>query len=200
MWDTCTAISGRQFVWFLMSCSMNLLWMCIFPTLRQTSLWFIAVLKFPSYSLFGFLSLKPFEVNDLLQGLNFSKVLNSLVALNKATEGKITVCVRAVFIPSLQTFGLFWSIFLFGHHMNLRCIQLHHAFADLSVSGDTVCVAHSSTSRIKSFDSLNTQSRSLKLLQPQYRSLVSNHVKDKNGNNSKQTATGLEILLCCEKV
>uniref|UniRef100_A0A3Q4HTH6 Rho guanine nucleotide exchange factor (GEF) 7b n=1 Tax=Neolamprologus brichardi TaxID=32507 RepID=A0A3Q4HTH6_NEOBR len=71
---------------------------------------------------------KPFEVNDLLQGLNFSKVLNSLVALNKATE-------------------------------------------DLSVSGDTVCVAHSSTSRIKSFDSLNTQSRSLKLLQPQYRSL-----------------------------
>uniref|UniRef100_A0A3Q2VQ26 Rho guanine nucleotide exchange factor (GEF) 7b n=2 Tax=Haplochromini TaxID=319058 RepID=A0A3Q2VQ26_HAPBU len=55
--------------------------------------------------------------------------------------------------------------------MNLRCIQLHHAFADLSVSGDTVCVAHSSTSRIKSFDSLNTQSRSLKLLQPQYRSL-----------------------------
>lgn len=83
----------RQFVWFLMSCSMNLLWMCIFPTLRQTSLWFIAVLKFPSYSLFGFLSLKPFEVNDLLQGLNFSKVLNSLVALNKATEGKITVCV-----------------------------------------------------------------------------------------------------------
>uniref|UniRef100_A0A669CFC6 Rho guanine nucleotide exchange factor (GEF) 7b n=1 Tax=Oreochromis niloticus TaxID=8128 RepID=A0A669CFC6_ORENI len=36
---------------------------------------------------------KPFEVNDLLQGLNFSKVLNSLVALNKATEGKIAVCV-----------------------------------------------------------------------------------------------------------
>ncbi|XP_039860422.1 rho guanine nucleotide exchange factor 7-like isoform X2 [Simochromis diagramma] len=76
----------------------------------------------------GAFGVEPFEVNDLLQGLNFSKVLNSLVALNKATE-------------------------------------------DLSVSGDTVCVAHSSTSRIKSFDSLNTQSRSLKLLQPQYRSL-----------------------------
>lgn len=76
----------------------------------------------------GAFGVEPFEVNDLLQGLNFSKVLNTLVALNKATE-------------------------------------------DLSVSGDTVCVAHSSTSRIKSFDSLNTQSRSLKLLQPQYRSL-----------------------------
>ncbi|CAI5638115.1 unnamed protein product [Oreochromis niloticus] len=76
----------------------------------------------------GAFGVEPFEVNDLLQGLNFSKVLNSLVALNKATE-------------------------------------------DLSVSGDTICVAHSSTSRIKSFDSLNTQSRSLKLVQPQYRSL-----------------------------
>ncbi|XP_041835068.1 rho guanine nucleotide exchange factor 7b isoform X2 [Melanotaenia boesemani] len=76
----------------------------------------------------GAFVVEPFEVNDLLQGLNFSKVLNSLVALNKATE-------------------------------------------DLGVSGDTVCVPHSSTLRIKSFDSLNTQSRSSKLLQPQYRSL-----------------------------
>lgn len=112
MWDTCTAISGRQFVWFLMSCSMNLLWMCIFPTLRQTSLWFIAVLKFPSYSLFGFLSLKPFEVNDLLQGLNFSKVLNSLVALNKATEGKITVCVWESSIYSISA-----NIWTFLEHL-----------------------------------------------------------------------------------
>uniref|UniRef100_A0A665V9U4 Osteoclast-stimulating factor 1 n=1 Tax=Echeneis naucrates TaxID=173247 RepID=A0A665V9U4_ECHNA len=71
-----------------------------------------------------------FEVNDLLQGLNFSKVLNSLVALSK------------------------------------RCVR-----ADLGVSGDSVCVAHSSTLRIKSFDSLNVQSRSSKQLQPQYRSL-----------------------------
>uniref|UniRef100_A0A8C4IVP7 Osteoclast-stimulating factor 1 n=1 Tax=Dicentrarchus labrax TaxID=13489 RepID=A0A8C4IVP7_DICLA len=74
----------------------------------------------------GAFGVEPFEVNDLLQGLNFSKVLNSLVALNKATEG---------------------------------------------VSEDSVCVPHSSTLRIKSFDSLNTQSRSSKLLQPQYRSL-----------------------------
>ncbi|MEQ2160677.1 Rho guanine nucleotide exchange factor 7 [Goodea atripinnis] len=71
---------------------------------------------------------KPFEVNDLLQGLNFSSVVNSLVALNKATE-------------------------------------------DLVVCGDGVGVPHSSNLRIKSFDSLNTQSRSSKLQQPQYRSL-----------------------------
>ncbi|XP_020564919.1 rho guanine nucleotide exchange factor 7 isoform X3 [Oryzias latipes] len=73
---------------------------------------------------------EPFEVSDLLQGFNFSKVLNSLVALNKATEG-------------------------------------------LGVSGDDGGGApHSSaSSRIKSFDSLNTQGRSSKLLLPQYRSL-----------------------------
>lgn len=76
----------------------------------------------------GAFGVEPFEVNDLLQGLNFSRVLNSLVALNKATE-------------------------------------------DLGGAGDSVCVAHSSTLRIKSFDSLNTQTRSSKLLQPQYRSL-----------------------------
>uniref|UniRef100_A0A673AV94 Osteoclast-stimulating factor 1 n=1 Tax=Sphaeramia orbicularis TaxID=375764 RepID=A0A673AV94_9TELE len=70
----------------------------------------------------------PFEVNDLLQGLNFSRVLNSLVALNKATE-------------------------------------------ESGVAGDSVCIPHSSTLRIKSFDSLNTQTRSSKLLLPQYRSL-----------------------------
>ncbi|XP_071320799.1 rho guanine nucleotide exchange factor 7b isoform X1 [Trachinotus anak] len=76
----------------------------------------------------GAFGVEAFEVNDLLQGLNFSKVLTSLVALSKATE-------------------------------------------DLGVSGDTVCVPHSSTLRIKSFDSLNTQTRSSKLLQLQYRSL-----------------------------
>lgn len=40
-----------------------------------------------------------FEVNDLLQGLNFPKVLNSLVALNKATESKIYVSI-CLAIPS----------------------------------------------------------------------------------------------------
>ncbi|MEQ2254194.1 Rho guanine nucleotide exchange factor 7 [Ilyodon furcidens] len=76
----------------------------------------------------GAFGVEPFEVSDLLQGLNFSTVLNSLVALNKATE-------------------------------------------DLVVCGDSVGVPHSSNLRIKSFDSLNTQSRSSKLQQPQYRSL-----------------------------
>ncbi|XP_068446820.1 rho guanine nucleotide exchange factor 7b isoform X2 [Clinocottus analis] len=76
----------------------------------------------------GAFGVEPFEVNDLLQGLNFSKVLNSLVALNKTTE-------------------------------------------DLGVSEDGECVPHSSHSRIKSFDSLNTHTRSSKVLQPQYRSL-----------------------------
>lgn len=42
----------------------------------------------PFYIIPLFVSFKVFEVNDLLQGLNFSKVLNSLVALNKATEGE----------------------------------------------------------------------------------------------------------------
>ncbi|CAN9498235.1 unnamed protein product [Ophioblennius macclurei] len=78
----------------------------------------------------GAFGVDPFEVNDLLQGLNFTKVLNCLVALNKATE-----------------------------------------VADIGDPGDSVCVPHSSSSRIKSFDSLNTQCRSSKLLQPQYRSL-----------------------------
>ncbi|XP_062236985.1 rho guanine nucleotide exchange factor 7b isoform X2 [Platichthys flesus] len=76
----------------------------------------------------GSFCVEPFEVSDLLQGLNFTKVLNCLVALNKATE-------------------------------------------DLAVSEDSVFESNSSTSRIKSFDSLNTQSRSSKLHQPQYRSL-----------------------------
>uniref|UniRef100_A0A7N6BTE5 Osteoclast-stimulating factor 1 n=1 Tax=Anabas testudineus TaxID=64144 RepID=A0A7N6BTE5_ANATE len=74
----------------------------------------------------GAFGVEPFEVSDLLQGLNFSKVLSSLVSLNKATE---------------------------------------------AVPGDTVCVPHSSTLRIKSFDCLNTQIRSSKPLQPQSRSL-----------------------------
>ncbi|XP_061655675.1 rho guanine nucleotide exchange factor 7-like isoform X3 [Phyllopteryx taeniolatus] len=68
---------------------------------------------------------QPFEVNDLLQGLNFTKVLNTLVGLNKVTED----------------------------------------------SGVSVCVPHSVTLRIKSFDSLNSQSQSSKLQPPQYHSL-----------------------------
>uniref|UniRef100_A0A8D3DCH1 Rho guanine nucleotide exchange factor 7 n=1 Tax=Scophthalmus maximus TaxID=52904 RepID=A0A8D3DCH1_SCOMX len=74
---------------------------------------------------------EPFEASDLLLGLNFSKVLSSLVALNKVT-------------------------------------------ADIGVGSDSVCARHSSAHRIKSFESLSSQSslgRSSKLLQNQFRSL-----------------------------
>ncbi|XP_012675125.2 rho guanine nucleotide exchange factor 7b isoform X2 [Clupea harengus] len=72
-----------------------------------------------------------FEVNDLFQGQNFTKVLNSLVSLNNAT-------------------------------------------AEIGLVGDSVCRHHSSTHRIKSFESLSSQtshSRSSRLLHNQYRSL-----------------------------
>ncbi|KAJ8350427.1 hypothetical protein SKAU_G00255570 [Synaphobranchus kaupii] len=72
-----------------------------------------------------------FEANDLFQGQNFSKVLNSLVALSNVT-------------------------------------------ADIGVGSDSVCAHHSSSHRIKSFDSLGSQSsvgRSSKHVQNQYRSL-----------------------------
>lgn len=75
-------------------------------------------------------NLETFEANDLYQGQNFTKVLNSLVLLNKVT-------------------------------------------ADIGLGSDSVC-ARPSSHRIKSFDSLGSQSfvsRSSKLLQGQYRSL-----------------------------
>uniref|UniRef100_A0A8C3KUM4 Rho guanine nucleotide exchange factor 7 n=1 Tax=Calidris pygmaea TaxID=425635 RepID=A0A8C3KUM4_9CHAR len=76
------------------------------------------------------LSLSTFDANDLYQGQNFSKVLSSLVALNKVT-------------------------------------------ADIGLGSDSVC-ARPSSHRIKSFDSLGSQSlhsRTSKLFQGQYRSL-----------------------------
>ncbi|KAG2456427.1 ARHG7 factor, partial [Polypterus senegalus] len=79
----------------------------------------------------GLFRVETFEANDLYQGQNFSKVLTSLVALNKVT-------------------------------------------ADIGVGSDSVCSRHSSSHRIKSFDSLGSQSsvtRSSKLFQNQYRSL-----------------------------
>ncbi|XP_035378872.1 rho guanine nucleotide exchange factor 7a isoform X3 [Electrophorus electricus] len=74
---------------------------------------------------------EPFEAGDLLQGQNFSKVLTTLVALNKVT-------------------------------------------ADIGLGSDSVCARHSSTHRIKSFESLVSQTslgRSSKLLHNQFRSL-----------------------------
>ncbi|XP_042661846.1 rho guanine nucleotide exchange factor 7 isoform X5 [Tyto alba] len=76
------------------------------------------------------LRLETFDANDLYQGQNFSKVLSSLVALNKVT-------------------------------------------ADIGLGSDSVCTRPSSH-RIKSFDSLGSQSlhsRTSKLFQGQYRSL-----------------------------
>uniref|UniRef100_A0A3B4EH69 Rho guanine nucleotide exchange factor (GEF) 7b n=1 Tax=Pygocentrus nattereri TaxID=42514 RepID=A0A3B4EH69_PYGNA len=84
--------------------------------------------------------LETFEPDDLFQGQNFTKVLNSLVALNKAT-------------------------------------------ADIGVGSDSVCVRQSSSLRIKSFDSFNTQlshRRSSKTLHNHYRSL------DMSENSSAQ--------------
>ncbi|KAM3836838.1 rho guanine nucleotide exchange factor 7 isoform 2-T2 [Vipera latastei] len=77
------------------------------------------------------LRLETFDANDLYQGQNFSKVLSSLVALNKVT-------------------------------------------ADIGLGSDSVC-ARPSSHRIKSFDSLGSQSlhsRTSKLFQGQYRSLT----------------------------
>uniref|UniRef100_A0A671S1A3 Rho guanine nucleotide exchange factor 7-like n=1 Tax=Sinocyclocheilus anshuiensis TaxID=1608454 RepID=A0A671S1A3_9TELE len=74
---------------------------------------------------------KPFEAGDLFQGHNFSRVLTTLVALNKVT-------------------------------------------ADIGIGSDSVCTRHSSAHRIKSFESLASQSslgRSSKLLHNQFRSL-----------------------------
>ncbi|XP_052461839.1 rho guanine nucleotide exchange factor 7-like isoform X3 [Carassius gibelio] len=77
---------------------------------------------------------EPFEAGDLFHGHNFSRVLTTLVALNKVT-------------------------------------------ADIGIDSDSVCTRHSSAHRIKSFESLASQSslgRSSKLLHNQFRSLVSN--------------------------
>ncbi|XP_026074130.1 rho guanine nucleotide exchange factor 7-like isoform X1 [Carassius auratus] len=77
---------------------------------------------------------EPFEAGDLFHGHNFSRVLTTLVALNKVT-------------------------------------------ADIGIDSDSVCTRHSSALRIKSFESLASQSslgRSSKLLHNQFRSLVSN--------------------------
>uniref|UniRef100_A0A672SFM1 Rho guanine nucleotide exchange factor 7-like n=1 Tax=Sinocyclocheilus grahami TaxID=75366 RepID=A0A672SFM1_SINGR len=74
---------------------------------------------------------EPFEAGDLFQGHNFSRVLTTLVALNKVT-------------------------------------------ADIGIGSDSVCTRHSSAHRIKSFESLASQSslgRSSKLLHNQFRSL-----------------------------
>ncbi|CAG05788.1 unnamed protein product [Tetraodon nigroviridis] len=117
---------------------------------------------------------QPFEAGDLLLGLNFSKVLSSLVALNKVTAGQSTwkhwkcdLDGNCGYFSS--TSAWVWSadagsgVFMFGSFCS-----------DISVGSDTVSARHSSSHRIKSFESLSCQSslgRSSKLLQNQFRSL-----------------------------
>ncbi|XP_076838647.1 rho guanine nucleotide exchange factor 7b isoform X2 [Brachyhypopomus gauderio] len=79
----------------------------------------------------GLYRVETFEADDLYQGQNFTKVLNCLVALNKAT-------------------------------------------AEIGVGSDSVCARHSSTLRIKSFDSLTchpAHGRAPRPLHNLYRSL-----------------------------
>lgn len=105
---------------------------------------------------------QPFEASDLLLGLNFSKVLSSLVALNKVTAGESDYlqCVSLPLNADTES-----CIFI------CRCLLC----PDIGVGSDSVCARHSSAHRIKSFESLSCQAslgRSSKLLQNQFRSLV----------------------------
>lgn len=118
---------------------------------------------------------QPFEASDLLLGLNFSKVLSSLVALNKVTAGQSTykhwkcdIYDNCRYFPSMSMWVLNADtrsgVFIFGSFCS-----------DISVGSDSVSARHSSSHRIKSFESLSCQTslgRSSKLLQNQFRSLV----------------------------
>uniref|UniRef100_A0A672PF19 Rho guanine nucleotide exchange factor 7-like n=1 Tax=Sinocyclocheilus grahami TaxID=75366 RepID=A0A672PF19_SINGR len=98
------------------------------------------VFSFLACVIVAFFPLQVFEANDLFQGQNFSKVLNCLVALNKATS-------------------------------------------ESGGESNSVCSRHSSSLRIKSFDSINcssTHRRSSRLKYNQYRSL------DMSENNAPQ--------------
>ncbi|XP_068783375.1 rho guanine nucleotide exchange factor 7 isoform X8 [Struthio camelus] len=100
------------------------------------------------------LRLETFDANDLYQGQNFSKVLSSLVALNKVT-------------------------------------------ADIGLGSDSVC-ARPSSHRIKSFDSLGSQalhSRTSKLFQGQYRSLVLQNILETENEYAKELQTMLSNYL-----
>ncbi|XP_054939311.1 rho guanine nucleotide exchange factor 7-like isoform X2 [Physeter macrocephalus] len=92
---------------------------------------------------------KTFDANDLYQGQNFSKVLSSLVTLNKVT---------AVSDPGEGQLALDTSLLI---------------RKNIGLGSDSVC-ARPSSHRIKSFDSLGPQpshGRTSKLFQGQYRSL-----------------------------
>lgn len=88
----------------------------------------------------------------------------------KLCRVELTISLMFTFIfMSINSAGSILNFFVCQLFRRLLCVHV-------GVSEDNVCVPHSSTLRIKSFDSLNTHNaRSSKLLQPQYRSLVSNY-------------------------
>lgn len=118
---------------------------------------------------------QPFEAGDLLLGLNFSKVLSSLVALNKVTAGqsiykhwKCNLCDNCGNFSSM-------SMWLVSADTRSSVFIFTSFCSDISVGSDSVSARHSSSHRIKSFESLSCQislGRSSKLLQNQFRSLV----------------------------
>ncbi|KAG9339490.1 hypothetical protein JZ751_023630 [Albula glossodonta] len=127
----------------------------------------------------GIFRIETFEPNDLLQGQNFSKVLNSLVALSNATAAERKAGRHHAPQPSVPCPPPPPSIvrFPFLHQFPISVSCGHHgdnqSEQDIGLGSDSVCRQHSSH-RTKSFDSLGSQSstgRSSKLLQNQYRSL-----------------------------
>lgn len=149
-------------------------WHCAF-SVRRTYLLQLSGFQDHIFPLcFLFSHSQPFEAGDLLLGLNFSKVLSSLVALNKVTAGQSTykhwkcnLCDNCGYFSSMSMWLLSAdtrsSVFIFASFCS-----------DISVGSDSVSARHSSH-RIKSFESLSCQislGRTSKLLQNQFRSLV----------------------------
>lgn len=124
---------------------------------------------------FVFSCSQPFEASDLLLGLNFSKVLSSLVALNKVTAGQSTH--KHWKCDLYDNCGYFSSMSVWVLSADARSgVFIFGSFcSDISVGSDSVSARHSSSHRIKSFESLSCQTplgRSSKLVQNQFRSLV----------------------------
>lgn len=122
---------------------------------------------------------QPFEASDLLLGLNFSKVLSNLVALNKVTAGQSAFkhsswwCeLHDCGYSSLHSTPSVWALSADSRSGVFICYSL---CSDISVGSDSASGRHSSSHRNRSFESLSCQTslgRSSKLLQNQFRSLV----------------------------
>lgn len=146
----------------------------------------VFVLEISLLQLFGFQShviplcfpcfcSQPFEASELLLGLNFSKVLSSLVTLNKVTAGQSTY--KHFKSDLYDDCGYFssMSVWVLSGDARSGVFMFGSFCSDISVGSDSVSTRHSSSHRIKSFESLSCQTslgRSSKLLQNQFRSLV----------------------------